>query len=442
MKVTRFAPSPTGLLHVGNLRTAIFNFFVARKSNGKFILRFDDTDKSRSSVEFVDKIKEDLRWVGLGWDEEISQSDRLDRYDNAKKELIEMGRLYECFETKTEIELKRKMQLTMGRPPVYDRAALRLSEKEKAQLRAERRSYWRFKLEHELVEWEDSILGKQSIPTSSLSDPVLIRGDGQYLYTLASVMDDIDCKVTDIIRGSDHVTNTAVQIQLFKALADFVPDFSHHSLLVNFDGKALSKRDGSMDLEGLRKSGIEATAIVSLLISLGLSRAPALFDNFEDILANFELSHLSRAPAKLDIKSLQILSQKSLQRLSYHDVEKYILSIGVPKRLSESFWEMAKENISVRKDLEKLWNTCNRNIILNSSEPDHDFLQNAFLILKDLSLSDDIWRLWTEKVKKVSGRKGKELYQPLRHALTGQNSGPDMNKLLPIMVSNGLKLTE
>jgi len=225
MKVTRFAPSPTGLLHLGNLRTAVFNFFTARKSKGKFILRLDDTDTSRSSLEFAEKIKEDLRWVGLGWDEEMCQSDHLDRYDEAKKKLIQKGRLYECFETKTEIELKRKMLLRMGKPPVYDRAALKLSEKEKAHLRAKRRSYWRFKLEHEVVEWNDSILGKQSIPTESLSDPVLIRADGQYLYTLASVMDDIDFKVTDIIRGSDHVTNTAVQIQLFKALGDFVPEF-------------------------------------------------------------------------------------------------------------------------------------------------------------------------------------------------------------------------
>ncbi len=442
MKVTRFAPSPTGLLHLGNLRTAIFNYFMARKSNGKFILRFDDTDKRRSSHKFVEKIKEDLRWVGLDWDEEIFQSDHLDRYDNAKKDLIEQGRLYECFETKTEIELKRKMQLNMGRPPVYDRAALRLSEKEKAQLRIDRKSYWRFKLEHELVEWNDCILGKQSIPTESLSDPVLIRADGQYLYTLASVMDDIDYEVTDIIRGSDHVTNTAVQIQLFKTLGDYIPDFSHHSLLVNFDGKAFSKREGSMDLEGLRNSGIEALAIVSLLISLGSSKTIGPFDNFGDVLTNFDLSHLSKAPAKLEFKSLQALSQKSLQRLSYSEIEKYILSIGVPKNLTESFWEMAKENIFVRKDLAKLWKTCNRNIVLVSSDPDYDFLKNALKILKDFSLNDDIWRLWTEEVKKLSGRRGKELYQPLRFALTGQNSGPDMNKLLPIMVSIGLKISE
>ena len=225
MIITRFAPSPTGLLHIGNLRTAIFNFLATRKGAGKFILRLDDTDSSRSKKEFVDQLKEDLNWIGIFWDQEFSQSDHIKRYDSIKKELVEMGRVYECFETPAELDLKRKKLLSMGKPPVYDRASLQLSEKEKENLRSEKPSYWRFKLNNEVVEWRDSILGNQSINPSSVSDPVIVKADGQYLYTLASVVDDIDYGVTDIIRGSDHVTNTAVQIQIFKALSKPAPNF-------------------------------------------------------------------------------------------------------------------------------------------------------------------------------------------------------------------------
>ena len=251
MIITRFAPSPTGLLHIGNLRTAIFNFLATRKEGGKFILRLDDTDSSRSKKKFVDQVKEDLNWLGICWDQEFSQSEHIKRYDSIRKELVEMGRVYECFETPTELDLKRKKLLSMGKPPVYDRASLQLSEKEKEKLRSEKASYWRFKLNNEVVEWMDSILGNQSINPSSVSDPVIVKADGQYLYTLASVVDDIDYGVTDIIRGSDHVTNTAVQIQIFKALSKPVPNFGHHSLLIDLDGKALSKRDGSLNLKTL-----------------------------------------------------------------------------------------------------------------------------------------------------------------------------------------------
>ncbi|MEJ2031393.1 MAG: glutamate--tRNA ligase, partial [Maritimibacter sp.] len=256
MTVTRFAPSPTGYLHIGNLRTALFNWLIARKSGGSFILRLDDTDPERSKQEYVDGIMEDLEWLGLGWDRVERQSSRIERYEEAAQELRDKGRFYECFETPTELDLKRKKQLNMGMPPVYDRAALKLSEDEKAALRAERGAgVWRFLLDQERIEWTDGILGDLSIDAASVSDPVLIRADGQFLYTLASVCDDIDFGITHVVRGSDHVTNTATQIQIIRAMGGAVPDFAHHSLLTGPQGEALSKRLGTLSLRDLRAQG-------------------------------------------------------------------------------------------------------------------------------------------------------------------------------------------
>ncbi|HSG33650.1 MAG TPA: glutamate--tRNA ligase, partial [Sphingomonadaceae bacterium] len=270
MTVTRFAPSPTGFLHIGNLRAALFNWLIARKAGGTFILRLDDTDPERSKEEYADAIKEDLEWLGLTWDRTERQSDRLDRYAEASDRLRGMGRFYEAWETPTELDLKRKKLLNMGRPPVYDRAALALSEDERAALRAERgEGVWRFKLDHERIEWDDGILGPVSIDAASVSDPVLIRQDGQVLYTLASVVDDIDMGVTDVVRGSDHVTNTATQIQIIGALGGSVPEFAHHSLLTGPQGEALSKRLKVLSLRQLRERGVEPMALLSLLARIG-----------------------------------------------------------------------------------------------------------------------------------------------------------------------------
>ena len=262
MTVTRFAPSPTGYLHVGNLRTALFNFLIARKAGGSFILRLDDTDPERSKQEYVDAIQEDLEWLGITWDRIERQSLRLDRYAEAADKLRAAGRFYECFETPTELDLKRKKQLNMGRPPVYDRAGLALSDAEKDKLRAERSGHWRFLLDHERIEWADGILGDISIDAASVSDPVLIRGDGQVLYTLASVVDDTEMGVTHVVRGSDHVTNTATQIQIIRALGGAVPEFAHHSLLTGPQGEALSKRLGVLSLRDLRAQGVEPMALL------------------------------------------------------------------------------------------------------------------------------------------------------------------------------------
>ncbi|MEJ2017939.1 MAG: glutamate--tRNA ligase, partial [Maritimibacter sp.] len=273
MTVTRFAPSPTGYLHIGNLRTALFNWLIARKSGGSFILRLDDTDPERSKQEYVDGIMEDLEWLGLGWDRVERQSSRIERYEEAAQELRDKGRFYECFETPTELDLKRKKQLNMGMPPVYDRAALKLSEDEKAALRAERGAgVWRFLLDQERIEWTDGILGDLSIDAASVSDPVLIRADGQFLFTLASVCDDIDFSITHVVRGSDHVTNTATQIQIIRAMGGAVPDFAHHSLLTGPQGEALSKRLGTLSLRDLRAQGVEPMALLSHMARLGSSQ--------------------------------------------------------------------------------------------------------------------------------------------------------------------------
>ena len=271
MTTTRFAPSPTGYLHIGNLRTALFNYLIARQAGGEFILRIDDTDPERSKAEYVEAIKRDLDWLGLHWDRIEHQSARFDRYAEVADQLRDQGLFYECFETPVELDLKRKKQLNMGKPPVYDRSALALSEAERAALRAERMGHWRFKLEQSRIEWNDGILGDLSIDAASVSDPVLIRGDGQVLYTLASICDDTDMGVTHVVRGSDHVTNTATQIQMIQAIGGSVPNFAHHSLLTGPKGEGLSKRLGSLALRDMRAAGVQPMALLSHLARLGSS---------------------------------------------------------------------------------------------------------------------------------------------------------------------------
>ncbi len=316
MTTTRFAPSPTGYIHVGNLRTALFNHLIARKAGGDFILRIDDTDPERSKEAYVEAIQQDMTWLGLSWDRVERQSLRLDRYSAAADQLRAMGRFYECFETPTELDLKRKKQLNMGKPPVYDRAALALTEAEKEQLRAERgQGHWRFKLDLERIEWKDGILGEMSIDAASVSDPVLIRGDGQVLYTLASVVDDIEMGVTDVVRGSDHVTNTATQIQMITALGGTLPAFAHHSLLTGPQGEALSKRLGTLALRDLRQQGVEPAALLSQMARLGSSDPIELRDDLTTIAEGFNLTHFGSAPTKFDVDDLFPLTGRHLQTL-------------------------------------------------------------------------------------------------------------------------------
>ena len=434
MTVTRFAPSPTGHIHVGNLRTALFNYLIARKAGGTFILRIDDTDPERSKEEYVDGIKRDLEWLGLTWDRIERQSERLDRYHAAADQLREIGRFYEAWETPTELDLKRKKQLNMGKPPVYDRAALALTDDEKAALRAERGDgVWRFKLDQERIEWTDGILGDISIDAASVSDPVLIRGDGQILYTLASVADATEMGVTHVVRGSDHVTNTATQIQIINALGGTVPSFAHHSLLTGPQGESLSKRLGVLSIRDLRESGIEPEALLSLMARLGSSQPVELRLSLEEIAEGFELSQFGSAPTKFDVNDLYPLTARKLHGLPLSAVADEIAALGVPADKAELFWSVTRENIETRKDLAGWWALFRDGAEPVIADEDRDFIAEAMAILPEGPLTQDSWGAWTQAVKEQTGRKGKGLFMPLRKALTGRERGPEMADVLPLL---------
>ncbi|SHG80781.1 glutamate--tRNA ligase [Marivita hallyeonensis] len=434
MTTTRFAPSPTGYIHVGNLRTALFNYLIARKAGGTFILRIDDTDPERSKDEYVDAIKQDLEWLGLTWDRVERQSERLDRYAEAADTLREMGRFYEAFETPTELDLKRKKQLNMGKPPVYDRAALALSAAEKDALRAERGDgVWRFKLDQERIEWTDGILGDISIDAASVSDPVLIRADGQVLYTLASVVDDTEMGVTHVVRGSDHVTNTATQIQMIEALGGTVPTFAHHSLLTGPQGESLSKRLGTLALRDLREQGVEPEALLSLMARLGSSQPVELRMSLEEIAVGFDLSQFGSAPTKFDVQDLFPLTARKLHALAYTEVADDLAALGVPEDQAEAFWNVARENVTTRSDIAVWWNLCKNGADPLVAPEDAEFVSEAMSLLPEGPLDADTWSTWTSAVKDATGRKGKGLFMPLRKAITGQERGPEMAELLPLL---------
>lgn len=434
MTVTRFAPSPTGFIHVGNLRTALFNYLIARKSGGQFILRIDDTDPERSKEEYVDAIKRDLEWLGLTWDRVERQSARLDRYAAAADKLREMGRFYEAWETPTELDLKRKKLLNMGKPPVYDRAALDLSEDEKAALRAERGAgVWRFKLDQERINWNDGILGDISIDAASVSDPVLIRADGQVLYTIASVVDDTEMGVTHVVRGNDHVTNTATQIQMITALGNTPPEFAHHSLLTGPQGESLSKRLGTLALKDLREQGVEPEALLSLMARLGSSQPVELRMTLEEIADGFDLNQFGSAPTKFDVQDLFPLTAKKLHNLPFEDVKAQITEIGVPADKAELFWKVCRENITVRGDLAGWWTLFSEGAEPLIADEDREFISQAVALLPEGPFDADTWGNWTKAVKEATGRKGKGLFMPLRKALTGQERGPEMADVLQLL---------
>lgn len=433
MTTTRFAPSPTGFIHVGNLRTALFNYLIARKSGGTFILRIDDTDQERSKQEYIDGIQEDLEWLGLGWDRMEYQSKRLDQYEAAADSLRGMNRFYECFETPTDLDLKRKKQLNMGKPPVYDRAALALSEAQKAALRAERPGHWRFLLDQTRIEWADGILGDISIDAASVSDPVLIRGDGQILYTLASVVDDVEMGVTHVVRGSDHVTNTATQIQIMQALGGTVPTFAHHSLLTGPGGEALSKRLGALALRDLRAQGVEPMALLSLMARLGSSDPVEVRGSVDELIEGFEISHFGSAPTKFDEKDLFPLTARHLASLPVAAVAADLEGLGVPQDLAEGFWQVARENITIRADLTGWWQILSEGSTPLVDAEDAEFVAQALALLPALPFDAGTWKVWTDAVKAATGRKGKGLFMPLRKALTGRERGPEMADFMPLM---------
>ncbi|MES2665104.1 MAG: glutamate--tRNA ligase [Pseudomonadota bacterium] len=432
--ITRFAPSPTGWIHVGNLRTALMNYMIARKSGGQFILRLDDTDQERSKQEYADGIMADLDWLGLHWDRVERQSLRMDRYREAADGLRASGRFYECFESPVELDLKRKKLLNMGRPPVYDRTSLRMDEAEKAKARAEgREGYWRFLLDQNRIEWPDGILGPISIDAASVSDPVLIRADGQVLYTFASSVDDIDMGVTFIVRGADHVTNTATQIQIMQAMGGTPPSFAHHSLLTGAKGEELSKRLGTLSLRDLRAQGVEPMALLSLMARLGSSRPVELAGSMQELIDGFDVGSFGAAPTKFDAEDLFPLTRHHVQGLPFAAVEARIRDLGVAESQAQAFWAVAKGNITVLADMADWADLFANGAVPMVADEDRDFVAQALALLPAQPWDQSTWGAWTAAVKEATGRKGKGLFMPLRRALTGRENGPEMADVMPLL---------
>ena len=430
----RFAPSPTGRLHVGNVRTALINWLFAKSSGGVFVLRIDDTDRERSTKAFEDGLKQDLEWMGLVWSESFNQSDRFAEYDKASDKLRDAGLLYPCYETSEEIERKRKIALSRGRPPVYDRAALELTDKDRAALEAEgRKPHWRFKLSGKSCVWTDLVRGDQSIDTSSLSDPVLIREDGSYLYTLPSVVDDIDAGVTHVVRGEDHVTNSGAQIEIFRALGGEPPAMAHTPLLIGADGQGLSKRLGSLSIEELRSSGYEAMAIASLLAKIGTSDPVEAKPDMETLAAEFSFGKIGRAPARFDEKELAGLNAQIVHGMSYAQAKPRLAALANGDMANEEFWALVAPNLERITDAATWLDVFFGDIASTASSEDQDFVRAAADALPPGDLSAQTWHEWTEGLKASTGRKGKQLYMPLRLALTGQGRGPEMDKVILLL---------
>lgn len=431
MSVTvRFAPSPTGRLHAGNIRTALLNYLFAQERGGRLILRLDDTDRERSTEEFANGIREDLAWLGIASALEVRQSDRSGLYAKAVEHLKRTGRLYPAYETREQLELKRKRQLARGKPPVYDRAALKLTAEGRAKLEAEgHKPHWRFLLEQRDVVWDDLVRGRQHVDAASLSDPVLVREDGTYLYTLPSVADDIDLGITHVIRGEDHVANTAPQIQLFEALDATPPAFGHHSLLVGAGGQALSKRDRSLAIEGLRAEGIEALAVASYVATIGTSDAVAPHASLDELVSGFDLAKLSRAPARFDPNELRLLNARLLHQLPFSDVADRLRAMGVGG--GEEFWEVIRGNLAVLAEAKFWWQ-----VVQGPLEPiisDRALCRKAAELLPPEPWDENAWPAWSQAVKEATGAKGKALFGPLRLALTGREDGPELKQLLPLI---------
>jgi glutamyl-tRNA synthetase len=428
MTIVRFAPSPTGRIHIGNARTAVLNWLFALKSGGQFILRYDDTDTARSTKEYADGIAADLDWLGIMPHRVEWQSKRFARYDALVEKLKADGRLYPCYETSDELERRRKRQEARGGPRIYDRAALKLTAEDRAALEAQgRRPHWRFMLEHRIVDWTDIIRGPQHTDLASQSDPVLVREDGTYLYTLPSVIDDIDFGVTHVIRGEDHVTNAAVQIEITQALGGNVPTYAHHSLLTGTDGKGLSKRLGSLSIGAMRENGLEAMAVVSHAALLGTSDNIHPCADYSELVEGFDLGKLSRAPAKFDEAELNHLNAKLLHHLPWEAV-KDRLQFG-----SEAFWLAIRGNIEKLLDSKTWFDIVTNRINPVVSGEDRAFVTDARALLPQSPWDGTTWKIWTDTVKAATGRKGKPLFMPLRLALTGLDHGPELAQLLPLI---------
>ncbi len=426
-KITvRFAPSPTGLLHVGNARTAIVNALFARKMGGRFLLRIDDTDAARSTKAFEEGIFRDLEWLGVKHDLSDRQMNRLKVYSTAFYQLQAAGRMYPCFENEAELERQRSLARAMKKPPIYDRSALKLTDAQRTQYESEGRApHWRFKLSRQKVRWNDLIRGPVEIDTATMSDPVLVREDGAFLYTLPSVADDVDFAISHIIRGEDHVTNTAAQIEIFEALGAKPPQFAHHPLLVGSGGEALSKRLGSLSLESLRQDGIEPMAVAAYLAKIGTSDAIEPRLTLDELAREFDFAKIGRAPAHFDSEELNMLNARTLHLLPYDAARLQPLGI------SESLWQAIRPNLSRIGDAAIL-----AQLVTGPVTPvieDAGLAAKAAALLPPEPWDETTWGAWTAAVAAQTGAKGRGLFHPLRLALTGRGDGPELKKLLPLI---------
>jgi glutamyl-tRNA synthetase len=427
--VTRFAPSPTGRLHVGNIRTALHNWLWARKQGGRFLLRIDDTDQARSEEAYVVAIRDDLAWLGLDQDGEQRQSARFGAYEAALERLRDAGRVYPAWETAQELDLKRKIQLGRGKPPVYDRAALALTDAERARLEAEgRRPHWRFRLDHDApIEWQDLIRGPQQLDPALLSDPVVRREDGSWLYMLPSVVDDVDMGITHVVRGEDHVTNTGLQLQMFAALGAPAPAFAHEALLTGAEGK-LAKRLGSTGVEAMREAGIEPEALLAKLARIGTSLPVEPLAEPASLIAGFDFATFGRAPARFDLGELEGLNARIVHQLPYARVLDRL-----PAGMAEADWSAIRPNLKTVAEAGQWWEILHGHVEQAAAVEDRDFLNAAAGAAESLDWDESPWPQLVARLKEVTGRAGKPLFHPLRRALTGRDSGPEMAALLPLI---------
>ncbi len=429
----RFAPSPTGLLHVGNLRSALLNWAYAKKNNGNFILRIDDTDQSRSSKEFENKIKENLTWLGVKWDKTFNQSERIDNYNLKIKKLKNEGRLYPCFETAEELSLKKKSLLSSGKPPIYDRSSLLLTEENIAEkIKSGQKPHWRFRLNDPIIEWHDLIKGKVKFDPKNLSDPILIREDGSLLYHLPSVIDDVEEEISHIIRGEDHISNTAFHIQLFEALGDSMPEFAHHPFLTDQDGKSFGKRIGSLSIDNLKDEGYEDVTIINYLINIGSSEDIKPETIKDKIIDNFNIENISTSSAKFSELVLKTLNADILKNYKFEQVSNRINFINSDLDL-EKLWIFSHNNISFLKDIID-WSKIIVEIFdMNDHNISEDFIQTAVESIPEEPFNYESWDIWTKSISEKSGLKGKNLFLPLRLILTGKDKGPELKNFLPLL---------
>lgn len=428
----RFAPSPTGYVHIGNARTALITWLFTRANNGHFLLRIDDTDRERSKDEYEQAIEDGLKWLGLDWDEKARQRDRFDRYNEVIEQLKADGRIYACYETPEELGLKRKTLLSRGKPPIYDRAALELSDDDKAKLESQgRKPHWRFKLNHTPIEWNDLIRGPISFNGELLSDPVVIRESGVPLYHLCSVIDDIDYEITHVVRGEDHVSNTATHVQMFDAISGKIPEFAHLPLITDIEGGKLSKRLGSLSLNEVRENeGLEPMAIVSLLSRLGSADPIEPFTGLQPLIDSFDFSKFSKGSPKLDMDEVLRLNSKIIHQTEFNDIKTRLSEMDLDG-LDENFWHSVRPNLTKLGDVKEWWQVANGPV--TPIIEDKDYVRQAADLLPETPWNENTWKKWTDKIKEETGRKGKELFMPLRQAITGMGHGPELAILLPLI---------